>query len=81
MLWPTGHKDVPKTYSQVCNMDTGRDELLTYDDMLKNEGVETSVDLYPGLPYVFWGAFKNLPQSKKWEEAKMKRFAWLLGQD
>lgn len=78
LLWPTGHKDMPKTYSQVCGMDTGRDELLIYDDMLKHEGVKTRLDLYPGLPHVFWGLYKELPQSKQWEEDTIKGFAWLL---
>jgi acetyl esterase/lipase len=48
-------------------MDTGRDELLIYDDMLKGEGVETKVDLWPGLPHVFWGLFKQLPQAQRWK--------------
>jgi acetyl esterase/lipase len=61
-------------------MDTGRDELLIYDDMLKGEGVETKVDLWPGLPHVFWGLFKQLPQAQRWKEDTLNGFAWLLGE-
>ena len=80
MIWPTeaSHAGMPKTYSQVCGIDTGRDELLIYDDMLKNEGVQTRVDLYPGLPHCFWHPFKELPQSKKWEQDTLDGFGWLL---
>ena len=55
LIWPTetNHKGLPKTYSQVCGIDTGRDELLMYDDMLKSEGIKTRLDLYPGLATLF----------------------------
>ena len=46
--------------------------------MLKNEGVETRLDLYRGLPHAFWHPYKELPQSKQWDERTMKGFAWLL---
>jgi acetyl esterase/lipase len=88
MIWPAldginggefGHKGMPRTYSQVCGADTGRDELLIYDDMLKNEGVDRRLDIYPGLPHAFWHTFKKLPEAKKWEEDTMEGFRWLLG--
>jgi acetyl esterase/lipase len=78
MMWPTGHKGFPKTYSQVCGMDTGRDEALTFDDMLKEEGTPTRPDLYAGLPHIVFHSFKNLPQSKKWGTDTMDGFKWLL---
>ena len=62
-------------------MDTARDELLIYDDMLKSEGVETKVDVYVGLPHTFWSLRKELPQAQKWEEDTLEGFAWLLKED
>jgi acetyl esterase/lipase len=73
-----GHKGMPRTYSQVCGCDTGRDELFIYDDMLKGEGIPTRVDLYTGLPHAFWHPFKQLPESKKWEQNTLDGFAWLI---
>lgn len=73
-----GHKGMPRTYSQVCGADTGRDGLLIYDDMLKNEGVATRLDIYAGLPHVFWHSFKRLSQAKKWEQDTLDGFEWLL---
>ena len=83
MIWPTGsgecgHKGYPRTYSQVCGMDAARDEMLIFDDMLKNEGVPTRLEFYAGLPHCFWYPFKELPQSEKWEEKTLDGFAWLL---
>jgi acetyl esterase/lipase len=87
MIWPSvegkdfgqyGHRDLPRTYSQVCGVDGGRDELLVFDDILKNEGVPTRLDLYPGLPHAFWRRFTQLPESKRWEEDTLNGFAWLL---
>jgi acetyl esterase/lipase len=80
LIWPTeaGHKGLPKTYSQVCGMEGSRDEELIYDDMMKNEGIPTRLDLYPGLPHVFWHSFKDLPESKGWEKDTLDGFAWLL---
>ena len=62
-------------------MDTGRDELLIYDDMLKSEGIETILDLYVGLPHTFWSLWKDLSQSKQWEKDTLDGFAWLLSKD
>ena len=78
LVWPTGHKDLPRTYVQVCGIDTSRDENLIFADMLKNEGVSTRVDLYSGLPHAFWGVLSSLPQAEKWATDTLDGFQWLL---
>ena len=80
LMWSTGHAGMPRTYSQICGIDTARDELLIYDDMLKCEGIDTKVDLYAGLPHSFWVMFKTLPESQRWMKTTLNGFAWLLGE-
>lgn len=78
LTWPSGHAKLPRTYLQVCGVDTSRDENLIFEDMLKKENVPTRIELYPGLPHTFWTLFPNLPQSARWKEDTLKGFQWLL---
>ena len=78
LMWPTGHKGLPPTYTQICGIDTSRDENLILADMLKKEDVSTRVDLYSGLPHAFWGVLPSMPQAKKWSEDTLEGFQWLL---
>lgn len=80
LLWPTlaGHKDLPKTYFQVCGAEVSRDEVLILHDIMKKEGIRTKLDLYVGLPHAFWGLLKDLPQGKRWFDDTMDGFDWLM---
>ena len=54
LTWPSGHAKLPRTYFQVCGVDTARDENLIFQDMLQKEHVPTRMELYAGLPHTFW---------------------------
>lgn len=62
-------------------MDPPRDEALIFEDMLKEAGMQTKLDMYAGLPHVFWHMYKQLDQSKAWIEDTLKGFAWLLNKE
>lgn len=50
-LWWDNHKGQPKTYLQVTGADALRDESLIYEHVLREQGVQTKLDVYPGLPH------------------------------
>lgn len=78
-IFSTGHRNLPKTYFQVCGMDILRDEALIYEQYLREDNdVETRLDVYPGMPHIFWGTFPMLAQSKKAANDLENAMRWLL---
>ena len=57
---PGGHIGQPPVYFPVCGSDMVRDESLIYERALREEyGVKTKLDIYPGLPHIFWNYKRN----------------------
>lgn len=73
------HADIArKAYFSVCGWDPRRDESLLLEQILKGEGLETKLDVYPGLPHGFWTTCPDLPESKRWLEKLLQGLAWIF---
>jgi acetyl esterase/lipase len=78
IVWPTGFKNLPRTYLQVAGADPLRDDGLIYEAVLRENGVETRIDVYPGLPHGFQAFFPHLSSSSKAIQDTTEGFKWLL---
>ncbi|VUC27436.1 unnamed protein product [Clonostachys rosea] len=77
--WPTDHHGLPRTYLQVCGTDYHRDEALIFERILRLEHqIDTRVDVYPGMPHVFWFKFRNHPACKLFYKDTVAGLGWLL---
>jgi acetyl esterase/lipase len=81
LIWETGHKHLPRTYFQVCGADLQRDDSLIYERVLRLEcGIKTKVDMYAGLPHVFWYFWPGHSVCKRYYEDTVRGFGWLLAE-
>ena len=70
---------MPPAYLQACGMDPLRDDALIYERVLKEKGVRTRLDVYPGLPHGFWAFFKQLKSAGKARVDIAMGMGWLFG--
>ncbi|CAM5998902.1 unnamed protein product [Sphagnum balticum] len=57
-----------------------RDEGLIYEQVLREQGVKTRLDIFPGLPHGFWSWFPEAEFSKSFQVKTVEGLRWLLAQ-
>ncbi|KAF4425052.1 hypothetical protein F53441_14200 [Fusarium austroafricanum] len=82
LLWPTGHRNLPPSFFQICGADLLRDEALIYERELRvHSEVKTKTIFYQGLPHVFWYDYPSHSASVRFVQDAANGLGWLLGQE
>lgn len=72
-------EDLPPAYIQIAGGDPLRDEAFLYDKLLKEAGVKTKVDVYPGVPHAFHAFAPTFEWSRNQDVDFKAGIKWLLG--
>ncbi|KAF8142986.1 Alpha/Beta hydrolase protein [Mycena galopus ATCC 62051] len=72
------HTGLPPAYLQICGLDPLRDEGLLYERLLREKGILTKLDIYPGVPHGFNVMFRGMSAAKKWEADFRAGLEWVF---
>ncbi|KAJ1333218.1 acetyl esterase [Microdochium nivale] len=68
---------MPPTYIQACGQDILRDDALIFEKVLRDDGIQTRLDVYPGVPHGF-AELTDIPLARQNRADALKGIAWLL---
>ncbi|KAH9855361.1 Alpha/Beta hydrolase protein [Lenzites betulinus] len=72
------HAELPPAYIQAMGIDPLRDDAYVYEKVLREAGVKTKLDLYPGVGHGFHAQFPTITiATKLWADFR-KGLEWLL---
>ncbi|KAI0659767.1 alpha/beta hydrolase fold-domain-containing protein [Cubamyces menziesii] len=77
-LLATSHEGLPRAFIQVFGMDPLRDEGLLYARLLRDAGVQTRLNIYPGVPHTFMMVFPETEVAARVERDVRDGLRWLL---
>ncbi len=64
----------------IAGADPWRDVGLLYEELVRESGVKTKLDAFPGLFHGFWGVFPAAEFSKDYWVKSDEGLKWLLEQ-
>lgn len=75
------HVGLPRCHIQACGLDPLRDDALIHEKVLRDRGVETRLDVWPGMPHTVSALPAELDFVRKTMVDTYAGFAWLLRKD
>ncbi|KIX93239.1 uncharacterized protein Z520_11094 [Fonsecaea multimorphosa CBS 102226] len=79
-LTQTDFSKLGPVFYQVAEMDIWRDSAVFYCDKIKEAGGQVKVEIYPGVPHLWWSMYPQLSINKKWVHDLVNGVEWLLSQ-
>jgi len=77
----TPHVGMPRTFIQAAGMDMYRDDAVIYWTMLRANGVEARLKVYPGVPHGHANLYPQLKASREAKVDTLEGFGWLIGRE
>ncbi|OAL22062.1 hypothetical protein AYO20_11256 [Fonsecaea nubica] len=77
-LTQTDYSGLGPVFYQVAEMDIWRDSALCYCEKIKEAGGQVKVEVYPGVPHLWWSMYPQLSINRKWIQNLVNGVEWLL---
>ncbi|KAI0268886.1 alpha/beta hydrolase fold-domain-containing protein [Gloeopeniophorella convolvens] len=75
------HANLAPAFFQITGLDPLRDEGFLYERLLREAGVKTRVNVYPGLPHGFPAEFGHFKVTEQYDKDVSEGLRWLLAQE